>query len=183
MKHYEITILKSTSKALNESISEVPVNFYVECANNVSAVKCLSKIAKKFRNEYGVIIESANIELIDEGWWDRFKARESGGWARSKARAKNLAHIPGNAIRRVANGAKAMTSNNPSEEQYHDMKHEDVQYEGNKAKIKSLVKSKVKKFAKLSKDIKIDFDMLDIELDERTEKLLSVIDAYCKYYS
>lgn len=183
MKYYRVKVLTAYHNGLNESASKVPMDFYVKCKNNETINECFAKISRKFKNQYNIVIKSADIKQVNEGLWDRTKAFFAGDWAATKAGNKNSLHKVGNAARRVANGVKAATSNNPENEKYHKMKHEDVEGERNNARLRSLLKSKVKKLAALSKDIKVDATKMDVEFDDTTNKLIKAIDLFVKKYS
>lgn len=93
MKYYEITILESTNKNLNESISDnIPTSFYVKCKNGESAYKCFSKISSQFEKKYGVVIESVDIKRVDEGFFSRVGAGLKAIGAGAMQPIKNIGH-------------------------------------------------------------------------------------------
>lgn len=85
MRIYSVTITGTSTSVLKESVTEMPMRFLVKCPNNESRVQCFDKISRKFKRNYGVVIESADVRLVKEGWWDRMKAKWNGHQAAKSA--------------------------------------------------------------------------------------------------
>lgn len=78
MRIYSVTVTGTSSEMLKESAQHMPLRFIVKCPNDESRVQCFNKISRKFKNKYGVVIESADIRLVNEGLLSRLKAKWDG---------------------------------------------------------------------------------------------------------
>lgn len=166
MRVYKFTITESKNTMLQESAASMPLQFYVECKNDDTEQQCFNKIARKFKKKYGVIIESADVEAINEGMWDRLKAKVAGAVGGAKQTFKNGQIHTSNTGKRARNAKLAGSSEDANSETYEKLeKRGSTRQAAAKAKLDSLIKSKIKKINKLIKDIEGDITGMGLELD------------------
>lgn len=170
---YSFKITSASTKMLKESTANIPMSFYVECKNDETEQQCFDKISRKFRQKYGVVIESADVEQISEGMWDRLKAKTAGAIGAAKqagknavAGAKNFAKTTGDVIKGGKAMANAKSGETVSVKASDKEEYGNIEDANNKAKVLSILKSKLAKLNKFISDVDTDIEKLGIKLPE-----------------
>ena len=136
-----------------------------------------------------IILEEANNEyaMLDEGFWDKLKARAKGAWAGTKQAAKNAKHIAKNVGSQLVRGEDAEDDSEDergdSVEAYSETKFNSWK-ESMSSKIRKFEAQMSKKAQALVEEIFSDAEDIGLEditddVNGKTHEILNQVKSLC----